>query len=232
MAEYFGGDRRRAGRTVWRPVAPMATRRIWMGSVSVGEVAFAVGGYDGRDYLRVVEAFVAPMDSASVGSWRPCAPMACGRSTPGVAALAGVIYVAGGFESPHYLASCEAYDPGSNTWWSIAPLGSPRRDLGMAALEPFGLVLACGGYDGNSYSAAVEAYDPRSNRWMARAPLRAARQLLGVVGAGGMALACGGYDGRVASRSVEVYDPRADAWREVTPMATPRLGLGLAATAL
>jgi len=216
------------GANAWRSVASMSRPRIWLSAASCQDAIFAVGGYDGAEYLDLVEAYrpgnAHHRDHA--GRWTTCKPLSSGRSTMGLCGLNGTLYAAGGFAAPRYLATAEAYDPGANQWWGVAPMASPRRDLGMCALEARGLVVALGGYDGERYLGSVEALDPRTNRWRALAPMRRPRQLLAACARGDEAFAVGGFDGRETVRTVEVYDARADRWRDGAPMSTARLGLG------
>jgi len=108
----------------------------------------------------------------------------------------------------------------------VAPLGAPRRDLGLAAIEHRHMLVAAGGYDGRKYLGAVEAMDPRMNRWRPLANLRKPRQLLALCAKGDQVWAIGGFDGKEGVRTVEVYEARADKWTDAAPMSTPRLGLG------
>ena len=217
----------------WREVASMSRPRIWLAAASVGECTYAVGGYDGAEYLDLVEVYspgppdAKPGSLAAAGSWRKCKPLSAGRSTMGLAACQGTLYAVGGFAAPHYLATVEAYDPRANQWWGCAPLAAPRRDLGLAAVEHRNTLVCAGGYDGNAYLGVVEGFDPRTNNWRALAPLRRPRQLLGLCAKGDSVFALGGFDGKETVRTVEVYDVRADRWREAPPMSTPRLGLGV-----
>ena len=146
----------------WREVASMSRPRARLAAASVGERTFAVGGYDGAEYLDLVEAFTpGPPDAkpgslAAAGSWTKCTPLSAGRSTMGLAACQGTLYAVGGFAAPHYLATVEAYDPRANQWWGCAPLAAPRRDLGLAAVEHRNTLVCAGGYDGNAYLGVVE----------------------------------------------------------------------------
>ncbi len=216
----------------WRSLAPMSAPRIWLGAATVGIRTYAVGGYDGSKYLDLVEAFVPgpedapPGSTAAQGRWERCAGLSSGRSTAGVASCGGVLYCVGGFSSPNYLSLAEAYDPTADRWWAVAPLPSPRRDLGLCALESRQTLVAAGGYDGNAYLGLVEALDPRTNGWRRLAPLRTPRQLIGLASKNDTVFAVGGFDGRETSRVVEVYDARADRWMDAAPTSQPRLGLG------
>ena len=216
----------------WREIAPMSRPRIWLGAATVGDHVFAVGGYDGAEYLDLVEVYrpgpreAKPGSVSAAGRWERCRSLSSGRSTLGLVGCLGTLYAVGGFTAPHYLSTCEAYDPNADQWWGVAPLGQPRRDLGLAAIEHRHMLVAAGGYDGRKYLGAVEAMDPRMNRWRPLANLRKPRQLLALCAKGDEVWAIGGFDGKEGVRTVETYDVRADKWTEGAPMSTPRLGLG------
>eukprot|EP01046_Picozoa_sp_COSAG06_P043169 COSAG06_NODE_5616_length_3357_cov_32.055249_1_plen_475_part_10 len=109
-------------------------------------------------------------------------------------------------------SSCEVYDPASNSWRAIAPMGSKR--YGLAAAVAGGLLYALGGHDGSGIVSSCEVYDPASNRWRAIAPMGSKRKYLAAAVAGGLLYALGGYDGSSLS-SCEVYDPASNSWRAI-----------------
>jgi hypothetical protein len=78
----------------------------------------------------------------------------------------------GGNDGSSRLSSCEVYDPASNSWRAIAPMGSKRQNLAAAVVG--GLLYALGGSDGSSKSSC-EVYDPASNSWRAIAPMGSKR---------------------------------------------------------
>ena len=80
------------------------------------------------------------------------------------------------------LSSVEAYDPQSNTWSAVAPIGTARRVFGLAVMR--GKLYAVGGCsNGAAALATAEAYDPQHDRWEAVAPLASARRALALVAA-------------------------------------------------
>ena len=105
--------------------------------------------------------------------------MATFFSTSALAALDGKIYAVGGVndEDNTLLSSVEAFDPQTNAWTAVAPLGTARYSLGLAVLQ--GKLYAVGGelVPGHKL-ATVEAFDPKQNRWDEVAPLPAARSAL------------------------------------------------------
>ena len=84
-----------------------------------------------------------------------------------------LLYALGGSDDSSYLSSCEVYDPASDRWRAIAPMGSKRQ--GMAAAVVGGLLYALGGYDGSGALSSCEVYDPASNSWRAIAPMGSKR---------------------------------------------------------
>ena len=86
--------------------------------------------------------------------------MPTGRQLPGAAVINGSIYAIGGLNASSGftgLATVEAYDPGSNTWTTQAPLQTARWGLAVAPLG--GTLYAVGG-NSNGALATIEAYQP------------------------------------------------------------------------
>jgi Kelch motif/Galactose oxidase, central domain len=88
--------------------------------------------------------------------------------------------VIGGFDSepldvPHVpanpLASCEIYDPMTNTWTIAAPHPVSAGWRWAAALSN-GMILVAGGSKSlTSVVASSHLYDPKTNTWIATQPL-------------------------------------------------------------
>ena len=120
----------------------------------------------------------AELEQAASGQ-AAAAPMATARSTFGMAALGGKIYAAGGIvkdddEAVSSTSAVEAYDPQSNTWSAVAPMGTARGAFGLAVMRGK-LFTAGGSSNGNGVQATAEAYDPQHDRWEAAAPMASAR---------------------------------------------------------
>ena len=49
--------------------------------------------------------------------------------------VGGLLYALGGHDGSGALSSCEVYDPASNSWRAIAPMGSKRQYLAAAVLS-------------------------------------------------------------------------------------------------
>ena len=70
-----------------------------------------------------------------------------------------------------FLPTLEVYDPGMNSWVSLAPMPTARSGL-TAVLGPDGRIYAIGGVStGNAPLQTVEAYDPRTNSWTSLTPM-------------------------------------------------------------
>ena len=45
------------GAGTWRNLAAMSRPRIWLAAATLGDATFAAGGYDGAEYLNLVEVY-------------------------------------------------------------------------------------------------------------------------------------------------------------------------------
>ena len=85
------------------------------------------------------------------------------------------VLVMGGYDGSSDLNTAELYDPHSQTWSAVPPMGSKR--CGPAAVVlPGPRVLVMGGHDGSSYLNTAELYDPQSQTWSAVAPMGSKRR--------------------------------------------------------
>lgn len=75
-----------------------------------------------------------------------------------------VIYVYfGGNEITLDMCGFRRYDPKTDEWTTMTPLGVPRDAVGICLLGD--RLYAVGGYDGQSYLNSVESYDAQANEW-------------------------------------------------------------------
>lgn len=176
------------------------------------------------------------------GAWRTAAPAPTKRTEVAVGALAGKIYVVGGFAKPGLgnamrlaiTPALEVYDPSTDKWTSKAPMpvGLHHAGLGMIG----GRLYVIGGYRQSGLSAwqpvaTVYAYDPATDTWTERAPMPTARGALAVAAHDGKLYAIGGSDGDANSAAVAVYDPVNNAWASRARLPTPRDHLAAAIAA-
>lgn len=179
---------------------------------------------DGRDLIgRVFHAAAAAADGRilvfggygwSVGDWPD--PQS-GAPTGAPAA-------------PRLTASAHAFDPGTQSWSTLAPMPTPRAGC-AAVLGRDGLIHVIGGLGPDCrYSDKTEAYDPQSDTWQARAPMPTPRGALAIaMDAQGGIYATGGVGNEIAFLDVvERYDPVADQWASEPALPFGRISHGAA----
>lgn len=197
--EYLPAENR------WLPRRPMPTPRGALAAAVLDGKIFAIGGYDGRRSLAVVEVYDPDTDA-----WRPGASLSAPRDHLAAAAVGGRIYAVGGRVDLDYrrnLAVVEAYDPGSGRWREVKPLPTPRSGIAAAVLE--GMVVVVGGESGQGTFRETEAYWPKTGAWVSLPPLPTARHGLAAAVVGGRlyALLGGTRPGGSYSRVNEVFVP-------------------------
>ncbi len=122
--------------------------------------------------------------------------------------LDGRVLLAGGLDQFNVTASCEIYDPATNTWMATGSLNVARERHGAVLLAD-GRVFAAGGYDGFP-TKTCEIYDPASGTWsFTKAMLNEPGGNL-VLLADGRVLAAGGSEQKAAN--CELCDPSTGTW--------------------
>ena len=137
----------------------------------------------------------------------------------------GKALLCGGKESDtSIVATCELYDPKTDTWTLTASLSTPRAYHEMVLLSS-GKVLAAGGEDSSKALDSTELYDPATGKWAATGSMATARSGFGLVQLkGGEVLAAAGWDslGNKYISSAELYDPKTGKWTATGSMAAAR----------
>jgi protein kinase-like protein/Kelch motif protein len=149
------------------------------------------------------------------------------QDNPGVAAGPdGRIYVVGGeLFAGGALNVLEAYDVVASRWIRLAPMPSPRLQLG-AATGGDGCIYAIGGQTSDGFLRMVEAYDPVGNAWDRRADMPTARSDAAIVTApDGRIFVIGGLGATpMILDTAEVYWPNMNVWSQISPLRTARRG--------
>lgn len=141
--------------------------------------------------------------------------MATGRDLHTATLLAnGKVLVTGGTKSSiTFTASCELYDPATNSW---SPAGSMAvaRNRHTATLLPNGKVLVAGGRGNAGPMVYAELYDPATNSWSPAGQMATARQghTATQLGVGGYIYIIGGESTGSFLSSVEIYDWENNTW--------------------
>jgi len=158
--------------------------------------------------------------------------MPTGRTNLGVGVANGVLYSVGGYQGIDAVGTVEAYDAGTNSWTTKAPMPTARLGLGVSVVN--GVLYAVGGFAPFvGPLATVEAYDPATNTWTTKAPMPTAREYLAVGVVNGILYAVGGYvlpgGAQTATGAVEAYDPVSDTWtaKASVPTARGELAVGV-----
>jgi N-acetylneuraminic acid mutarotase len=165
-----------------------------------------------------------PVPGTPRSMWIPLTPLPGGaRQEVGVAALAGRIYVIGGFtETTAGSAAVEVYDSATNLWQRVADLPAQRNHVGAAALA--NQLYVAGGFVGSGFTPAADVYryEPSADQWTPVASLPAARGALALAELGGKLYASGGSGAAGSVAAHAVYDPATDAWTDLMPLPSPR----------
>lgn len=148
----------------WTTLTSMNTARVNLGvSVLSGQIYAIAGGNTiiPGSGLSSVEAY-----NPSLNTWTTLgSTLNTARSYVSAVTLGGRIYVIGGLDTgPSALATCEVYDPDTDSWSFIASLNSPRYDGYATVLG--GLIYIVGGTsNGTDFLATTEVYNPVTNTW-------------------------------------------------------------------
>lgn len=158
----------------------------------------------------------APPPSLPDG-WTRLADMPAGVAKFGVAAVAGKLYVAGGYDTRRTLM---VYDIASNTWANGPAL--PQGSDNLVALAGGNKVYAIGGEAGT----AVQVFDPATNLWAAGPALPSLRFASAAAVLDNRLHLVGGWNGsNSASASLasqSVFDLAAQTWSAGLPLAMAR----------
>uniref|UniRef100_A0A8C5GRX8 Uncharacterized protein n=1 Tax=Gouania willdenowi TaxID=441366 RepID=A0A8C5GRX8_GOUWI len=115
-AEYYNPDTNQ-----WTLITPMGTPQCGLGVVAYMGHIYAVGGRDGFRDLRSAEAY----DPPNINQWTFIASMNEGRIRASCSTLNNNIYICGGW-SNRSLNTAEYYNPDTNQWALITPMGTPH----------------------------------------------------------------------------------------------------------
>jgi N-acetylneuraminic acid mutarotase len=110
-----------------------------------------------------------------------------------------------------------------NSWSSLAPMPTPRGELGIAVV--YGKIYAMGGVNENGALNTNEEYDPSTDRWTTKTPMTTARSGFAIAVYENKIYVIGGIVENHLIANTEVYDPVTDRWETRSSMPTPRADL-------
>ncbi len=199
----------------WEVKAPMATARSTATGGVIGGKLYVVGGSDGSQSIKSVEAY-----DPQTNAWTTRAPMPTARGAAAAAVIGGLLYVVGGINQAEnrHLAGLEVYDPAANSWSIKTPMTVARYFPQAVAIgSKLYVIGGCVGWCAPT-TDVVEVYDPATDKWAKAHPQAFPRGSADVAVVNGRVVVVGGCCGATQSDSslmgsrVEVYDPATDAW--------------------
>jgi N-acetylneuraminic acid mutarotase len=208
----------------WHTLPPLPVARSEFAAAVIDRHIIVAGGFGAG--TRVDQY------NPAAETWTRLADLPVAVHHPGVAALGGTLYVAGGYtgDDSHAVDHVWAYDPTRDSWTARTPIPVARGAFGLV---PFGGKLyAIGGARerlGGPVTGAVDVYDPAADRWRSATTMLTPREHLAVVATHDRIFAIGGRangdeDDQFAAAN-EAYDPVADRWDDRARLPVPRGGL-------
>lgn len=173
------------------------------------------------------------------GSWRTAAPAPTKRTEVTAAAVAGKLYLMGGFSAPSLgnvldLAITdlvEEYDTVADRWRSLSPMPAKLHHAGAVTIGE--RIYVVGGFTKAFLSVwhpveTLYIYHPASDTWVEGPPMPTARGALAVAELDGRIVAVGGYADSSNTGAVELYDPVQGKWDTLPSLPTARDHLAVA----
>jgi uncharacterized repeat protein (TIGR01451 family) len=209
----------------WAHERPLNTFRYSPGVAALDERSvYAVGGMGRSSFYSYLLTSVERYDPCTQ-EWYEAPSLPQAFANRAVAALDGKLYVVGGSYSSDsdfgvsMTSTVLVFDPGAETWSTVAPLPTPLAGATAAAAN--GKLYVFGGLDKDLLELdRVWEYDPATDRWRGRSSMP---------GGGRFYAAAATLDGKIyvaggwrESRTVEVYDPANDRWSKAPPLLQGR----------
>ena len=149
----------------WTVLPDMSTPRDHLAAVSVAGKFLAISGR--TSFPGGLQEEVEAYDPAS-GQWASRAPIPTARGGLAAAVVNGLVYVFGGEGnrniSSGVFAEIDEYDPGSDTWRSLAPMPNPRHGIGAAVFGGRIFIPGGGPEEGLSDSNVIDAFTPPGSK--------------------------------------------------------------------
>jgi N-acetylneuraminic acid mutarotase len=191
----------------WHSAPPMLESRAAHAVVATADAVFALAGTGkgGRPVLEV-ERFDGREWS------RETVLPGAGLNAAAAVALAGRIYLIGGFDTTTNVptARVRVYDLQTRRWSEVAPLPQARGGHAAAVLD--GKIHVVGGGNSERTLADHSVYDPVADRWTEKAPLPRSMGSPAAVVHQGALYSIGGRSGYDDFGDVWRYDAAGDRW--------------------
>lgn len=222
MLAAFGGSAFdiRAQEKGWHMAPAMPSARSEVHAAILDGCIHVAGGIAGHGTTAAFEC----LDVAG-NAWRKLAAAPVAVHHAPLAALAGRVWLSGGYTSLTFSFNDPvlwAFDPTTNRWSTAAAMLGRRAAHVMAALGD-SLIIAAGVGD---RPEQAWSYHPGTGRWRTDlAPLpRPVEHAAGAVHDGKLWIFGGRWRGQGELRTVFAYDAKQNAWRSGPDMPEPRAG--------
>lgn len=171
------------------------------------------------------DGFAGDGGDAGLPGWRALAPVGNGpRQETAVVPLDGKIYLIGGFAADLGVSDdVESYDPGTDSWQSVASLPEPVHHANAAAVD--GKLYVTGALQGLEFSAIGNTwiYDPQADAWSAGASMpEGTERGAAAVGVIGSRLYVAGGFRNEAVADFSSYDTANDDWDTLPALPAAR----------
>ena len=196
-------------------VADVGRYNMCRGDCAIGSKIYVIGGLDQNlTTTNWNDIYDADTNTWSSGAVYPISGIRAGAA--GV--IGSYLYVCGGIVTGSD-AQCRRYDPGADSWATIASL--PATRVVAAAAAHGGYLYVFGG----SGSATTYRYDPGADSWATMTSMPAARDDAGAATIGDYIYVAGGSSTATLYR----YDVNGDSWSTLTSMPAARNSQAVAA---
>ncbi len=213
----------------WENKAPMLVSRGYPGAVAwAGKIFVAGGASSAVDCQFCTAENSAEVYDAGTDTWSPLPPMSVPRVGPAVAAVAGKIYVFGGFSRSTWSANrtAESYDVARGRWERIPDM---PHGLSWGTAVAVGRKIYVTGGVGFGYLNTVQVYDTRYGTWSLAPAFDGGRYLHGtaVDDTGTRIFIVGGdrWDPYYLYSDLQVFDLQRTRWETRAPMPAGAAGL-------
>eukprot|EP00929_Paragymnodinium_shiwhaense_P079966 TRINITY_DN41689_c3_g1_i1.p1 TRINITY_DN41689_c3_g1~~TRINITY_DN41689_c3_g1_i1.p1 ORF type:complete len:495 (-),score=76.25 TRINITY_DN41689_c3_g1_i1:193-1677(-) len=151
----------------WRRLPSMLSRRAVSMAGMVGDMLYVFGTEDDTRvgaWSSSAERLPIALDETAAAAWQALPPMLTRRQGASASICKGCLYVCGGWDGRHRLASVERFNPSSESWELLEPMLEQRDRAAMACLA--GRLYVCGGFNGDRDLKTSECFDPETGKWM------------------------------------------------------------------
>uniref|UniRef100_A0A0A9X721 Kelch-like protein diablo n=1 Tax=Lygus hesperus TaxID=30085 RepID=A0A0A9X721_LYGHE len=170
--------------------------RAYHGLVSVNNLVYMIGGFDGTNHFNSVRCF-----DPTTKKWTEKACMNKQRCYVSCVVVDKDIYAIGGFNNTTRMSSVERYSIPENQWSFVRPMNGRRSDCGAVVVGK--KIYVAGGFNGQEVLNTAECYDVETETWHVLPNLNVRRSGVCLVWYRDCIYAIGGFNGGARLNCVE-----------------------------